>query len=157
MTFLSLDQPRVLLLSVAFGLYLGVCYFPFCLMGKFFKREWVKHILIALWIALGAFPFSMYGKIMNFPNFSGYMIIGVLVGLWLYAVSLHKLVAILALRVYNGLNKLIKRLLKALKGKNERRKKKTSVLGKSFRVNNALHGASFCVSVSNGGHFGKKK
>ena len=157
MTFLSLDQPRVFLLSVAFGAYFGVCYFPFYFLSLFFKQKWLKHVVTATWLVFGALPFSKYAQVMNFPNFSPYMVAGVLLGLGLYVASFHKLVAILAARVYNVVNNLIKRLYKALKGKNERRKKKTSVLGSSFGANNVFYGANVSSCISNDRHFRKKK
>ena len=153
MTFIALDQPRVFLLSVAFGIYFGFCYFPFCVLKCFCKGKTAKAIITSLYFTLGAIPFSWYSCALNFGNFALYQILGVFLGLLLYKVSFHKPVAIFSLRVYNVINNSIKRLIKALKGKNElrkneRRKKKTRVVGNSVGADNVFHGVGFYSSVS---------
>ena len=153
MTFISIDQPRVFLACVSIGIISGVIYLPFYLVLQFIKINFVKHIVNGLWLTSCSVIFTYFNLIYEFPNFRAYMVVGVVLGIYLYKLSFHKVFAILLNKVYNVINKLIKKI----KAKNERRKEKANILGGFVGVNNVNHNLGGDINLSTRGNIHSKK
>ncbi len=153
MTFISLDQPRVFLACVFIGIICGVSYLPFYTVLLFIKNKIIKQVVKGLWLGLSSLIFIAVNLIYEFPNFRAYMVVGVGVGIYLYKLSFHKVFAILLNKVYNRINKLIKKL----KVSNERRKEKAGILGVSVGANNVNHDISGNINISTRRNIHSKK
>ena len=152
MMFLSLEQPRVMLACIFFGILFGVYYEPFLFICYFIKKRAVKESVKFIAILTFSIPFTLLSSAYSFPDFRAYMPICVGIGAILYKFSLHKAVAILNIRVYN----VIKITFKKANSINERRKEKKSVLSSSIRYDNASNVTSGYHNLSNGGNIHKK-
>lgn len=139
MTFISLDQPRIFLVSALVGVVVGVAYEPFFFLSLFFKNKFVKHAIKATWLALSSLVFIWASVVFSLPSFRLYMALSVFIGLWFYKNSFHKVFAIFISRVYNKINLLKNKALKALKDKYDRRKEKASIVGGAVGFDNANH------------------
>ncbi len=151
--FSSLDQPRVFIVCLIIGIISGVFYEVFGLIVCFIKQKYIKHVIKCLWLILCVPIFITFSYVYEFPDFRGYMAFGIVCGLYLYKLSVHKIFAILQNKVYNIINKLTKRI----KARNERSKKKASILGGVIRDDNANHNFGGDYILSTGGNIHKKK
>ncbi|MBR2322624.1 MAG: spore cortex biosynthesis protein YabQ [Clostridia bacterium] len=133
--FQSLDQPRVFLACALIGVLSGVYYEPFALFKRFIKKAFVKHVINSVWLTSCSLIFITFGLTYEFPNFRLYMALGVGVGIYLYKLSFHKVIAIFTNKVYNITNKLVKKI----KAYNERRKEKANILGGFVGAYNVNH------------------
>ncbi len=131
--FISLEQPRIILICLFFGVILGVYLEPFLFFSKFFKRKVYKEIV--KWFAIASYSviFTYLSSLYYLPNFRLYMALCVVVGATLYKFSFHKAVAILSSRVYN----VIKITFLRVKLSNERRKEKARLFRSAKRNDNA--------------------
>ena len=153
MTFISLDQPRVFLVCVFIGIICGVFYLPFYTALLFIKNKVIKHAIKGLWLVLSSIIFITVNLVYEFPNFRAYMVVGVAVGVYLYKLSFHKVFAILLNKVYNRINKLIKKV----KASNERRKEKAGILGVSVGANNVNNNLGSNINLSTHRNIHSKK
>ena len=133
--FQSLDQPRVFLVCVLIGVLSGVYYEPFGFIKKFIKQAFIKHVINGVWLTSCSLIFISFSLLYEFPNFRLYMSVGVGFGIYLYKLSFHKVFAIFTNKVYNILNKLVKKI----KANNERRKEKANILGGFVGAYNVNH------------------
>ena len=99
--FLSLDQPRIFIICLLVGIISGVYYEIFSLVIRFIKQKWLIHAVKALWLVSCAPIYITFSLICEFPDFRGYMAVGVWLGLYLYKLSFHKVFAIFTNKVYN--------------------------------------------------------
>jgi hypothetical protein len=148
MMFLSLEQPRVMLACIFFGILFGVYYEPFLFICYFIKKRAVKESVKFIAILTFSIPFTLLSSAYSFPDFRAYMPICVGIGAILYKFSLHKAVAILNIRVYN----VIKITFKKANSINERRKEKARVLRSFKRYDNANNDFGSGARLSTRGH-----
>lgn len=151
--FISLEQPRIILICLFFGVILGVYLEPFLFISKFFKRRVWKEVI--RWIAIASYSiiFTFLSSLYYLPNFRLYMALCVVVGATLYKFSFHKAVAILSSRVYN----VIKITFLRVKLSNERRKEKARLFRGAKRNDNARNDFSGNINLSTRGHNNAKK
>ena len=133
--FLSLDQPRIFIICLLIGIISGVYYEIFSVIIRFIKIKWLVHTLKSTWLVSCSLIYITFSLIYEFPNFRGYMAIGVGLGLYLYKLSFHKVFAIFTNKVYN----IVIKLSNKIKAHNERRKEKASILGSAVGANNVYN------------------
>ena len=151
--FITSDQPRILIVSLFIGLIIGGFYEIFYFLKLYFKKEFYNHFFNVLYFVLSSFIFVNVSTIYHFSNFRVYMLLAVFIGILIYLLTLHKIIAIFLNKVYNMVNKTIK----GLKARYVRSKEKANILGSSCGNNNVNIRTyrSSCVSISR--HIGKKK
>ena len=106
--FLSLDQPRVFAVCLIIGIISGAFYEVFGFIICFIKQRLIKHAIKFVWVILCLPIFITISYLYEFPDFRGYMALGVALGIYLYKLSFHKVFAILQNKVYNIITKLVK-------------------------------------------------
>lgn len=119
--FLSLDQPRVFLVCLLCGVFVGLYYEIFYLLKKFIVNNTLKNSLNVIWLASSSVIYTAFSVKFELPDFRLYLFLAVIVGILLYKFSFHKVFAIFTNRVYNITNK-INLKIKGKKFKHERRK-----------------------------------
>lgn len=133
--FLSLDQPRIFIICLLVGIISGVYYEIFSLIIRFIKLKWLVHVVKGLWLVSCLPIYITFSLTYEFPDFRGYMAVGVSIGMYLYKLSFHKVFAIFINKVYN----IVVKLLNKIKASNERRKEKAGILGGAVGANNVHH------------------
>ena len=151
--FSSLDQPRIIFVSLFIGVIIGVFYEFFYLLKLFFQGKVFKEILDAVWISSSAFIYIQISAEYSFPNFRLYTLAFIVIGTIIYLFSFHKIIAIFLNRVYNIIVKLFKRVKRFY----DRPKEKKSILRSFVRSNNANSHSSGSTSVSISRHIRKEK
>ena len=130
--FLSLDQPRVFAVCLIIGIISGVFYEVFGFIICFIKQRLIKHAIKFVWVILCLPIFITISYLYEFPDFRGYMALGVALGIYLYKLSFHKVFAILQNKVYNIITKLVKNK----RSRHERSKKKANIFGGTVGIDN---------------------
>ena len=151
--FSSLDQPRIVLVSLFIGVVIGAFYEIFYLLKLIFKGKVFKEILNAIWIFLSSFIYIQISTSYSFPNFRVYTVVFMVVGVIIYLFSFHKIIAIFLNRVYN----IITKIFKKVKWFYDRPKEKKSILRSPIRRDNVNSHSFSSTSVSISRHTRKKK
>ncbi len=120
--FLTLSQPRIIVICLSVGVLSGVIYDIIYFFTEYFNNKIVNFIKDLIYFILTAFLFTIISVKANLGNFRVYMALLVSFGAYLYIKSFHKIIAKIYIKVYNVINKLL------IKVKNARRKEKKGVV-----------------------------
>lgn len=124
--FVSKNQFYVLLACIAFGGLSGILLSAINFIGALFKQKIVKFVCSIIALSLIGILYSFYSYKMFFPNVRVYMVVGVLIGIYLYYKSFYIILAKILKKIYNILGQKIK----DIKGKkNDRNKSKKNDSG----------------------------
>lgn len=117
--FVTGGQFYVFIACLAFG---GVCgiFFSVSAIIKFVTTNKIIRLIPDLFaFLLTCALYVIYAFILNFPSFRAYMVIGVLLGIYLYLKSFHIILAKICKKAYNNIRKKFSRKNKS---KHDRRK-----------------------------------
>ncbi len=123
--FLTLSQPRIIVICLGIGVFSGIIYDIIFFFTEYFDNKIINFIKDIVYFILTAFLFTFISTLANLGNFRFYMALLVSLGAYLYIKTFHKIIAKIYIKVYNIINKLL------IKVKNARRKEKKG----AFRCN----------------------
>ena len=103
--FVTLNQFYVFLSCLSFGGASGVIFFIFWLVKYKIKNKIIRAVIDVLTSLIVTVLYVFYSFYMQFPSFRAYMILGVILGIYLYVKSFHIILAILCKKIYNILKK----------------------------------------------------
>ena len=118
----TISQIFILFACMFSGVISGTVYEPFYLLRKFINNRVAKIIFDVLFFALFSIIFVAISVIFNFPKIRFFMFIGAFCGLFLYLITLHRIVAFLFEKLYNIIKQVVRCLKNRLGKTNERRK-----------------------------------
>ena len=119
--FVTKNQFYVFLSCISFGGCAGLLLSAINGVGFLFKKKTINFICSVLALMVIGVLFSYYSYKMFFPNVRVYMLVGVMIGIYLYYKSFYIILAKLLKKFYN----IYKQKIKKLKGKgNDRNKSK---------------------------------
>ncbi len=149
--FLTLSQPRIIVICVGIGVLSGVIYDILYFFTEYFNNKIVNFLKDIIYFILTSFLFTSVSSLANLGNFRVYMALCVLLGWFLYMKSFHKIIAKTYIKVYNVINKLL------IKVKNARRKEKPSVIRRNEWNSNVVSYIGNGKRVSNNRHYKKTR
>lgn len=119
--FVTKNQFYIFLACISFGGGAGFLLSAINCFAFLFKKKTINFICSVLALTIIGVLFSFYSYKMFFPNLRVYMIVGVMIGIYLYYKSFYIILAKLLKKFYN----ICKQKIKKLKGKeNDRNKSK---------------------------------
>ncbi len=151
--FTPLDQPRIVLVCLFIGVLSGVFYEFFHFLKLIFKSDFLLQILNGLWAFSSFFIYLKVSTDYYFPDFRIYMLLFILIGVIIYLLSFHKIIAFFSNWVYNKITNIIIRV----KSLYDRPKEKKSFFRRFIRHDNATSGNRIDNSLSVSRHVAKKK
>ena len=124
--FVAKNQFYVLLACVAFGGVAGLLLSAINFFGYLTKQKILKFVCGVIALSIIGVLYSYYSYKLFFPNLRTYMLVGVLVGIYLYYKSFYIILAKILKKIYN----IFKQKIKNIKGKkNDRNKSKKNDSG----------------------------
>lgn len=147
--FLTLSQPRIIVICIAIGILSGVVYDVIYFFTQYFNNKIVNFFKDLVYFIITAFLFTMVSVKANLGNFRFYMALLVGLGAYLYIKSFHKIIAKIYIKVYNVINKLL------IKVKNARRKEKKGALCDNEWNSNVTRYYDNDNGISISGHYKK--
>ncbi|MBQ7339997.1 MAG: hypothetical protein IJW43_03995 [Clostridia bacterium] len=103
--FVTANQLYVFLSCLSFGACFGVFRTLAILIKEKTSKNAIKGVVEITYFILLSFGFVLYSYIVKMPNLRVYMIVGVLLGNFLYVKSFHYILAKSIKRVYNILER----------------------------------------------------
>ncbi len=141
--FATLNQFYVFLACVMFGAIGGTIFSFFSTTKMLIKSRVFEVIIDILCMLILSIAFSIFSYKNNFPNLRVYMLLGALIGLFMYLKSFHIILAKFAKKFYNI---IVQKFRKGMEKKNDRNKSK--------KVDSGFNGggsiATFYSSDNNG-------
>ena len=101
--FVTANQLYVFLSCLSFGACFGVFRTLTILIKERTSNNIIKGVVEIAYFILLSFGFVLYSFLVKMPNLRAYMIVGVLLGNFLYVKSFHYILAKSVKRVYNVL------------------------------------------------------
>lgn len=156
--FVTSNQFYLFVLCVFIGNIVGIIYSLFSGVKGVLNNAYLKNLIDFLFVIVSAFIFVLLSHKFFFPSFRIYMLVGLLVGYYLYLKSFYIILAKFSKKLYNKIRKklFVKITLKRRKnkdGKIKSRKTYSCDHGRGCIVNN---NSSFDISVSIDKHKLKK-
>ena len=152
--FVTKNQFFVFLACITFGGGAGLFLSAINGIGFLFKKRIINFFCSVLALTVIGVLFSQYSYNMYFPNFRIYMIVGVLIGIYLYYKSFYIILAKILKKFYN----IIKQKIVRLKGKkNDRNKSKKNDSGNNSRRSVVARDIAINNGLSNGIHKDRRK
>ena len=99
------DQFYIFLVCVSCGIASGVFYDVIFCLRYFFRSRWVNFATDVFFFLLFTAGYLFISVTFSLPAFRLYMFAGCLFGLFLYAKSVHKIIAFFMERLYNSIKK----------------------------------------------------
>lgn len=99
--FVSANQFYVFFACLSIGALCGILYSIFSLIKYFVHNNYLRVILDVVFYLLSFCVYLFLGYNLHFPSLRIYMIVGFFVGLFLYAKSLHIILANSLKKLYN--------------------------------------------------------
>ena len=149
--FLTLSQPRIIVICIGIGVFSGVIYDFLCFFTDYFNNKIINFLKDLIYFILTAFLFTLISAKANLGNFRVYMALLVALGGYLYIKSFHKIIAKINIKVYNVINNLL------IKVKNARRKEKKGALSNNEWYSNVTRYYDNDNGISNSGHYKKEQ
>ena len=106
--FVSKNQFYVFICCIGIGVISKILSIGFAVLKKNTKSTIIKIFSDICVFLVTTFIYIFISFILNFPSLRTYMIIGVIVGMFLYDKSLMIILAKITKRLYNIINQLIK-------------------------------------------------
>jgi site-specific recombinase len=125
--FVTKNQFSVFVACLAFGCMIGVFLSLLNLIKIKVRQKFVEVIIDVVGFVVVAIIFSQYTFSLGFPSIRVYMIVGVLLGIYIYLKSLYILLAKIAKKFYNIIKKKLKSILKAKDERIKTQKNNSSV------------------------------
>ena len=135
------SQSYVFIACVSFGCAVGVLFSIFAIIKFFIKSRTIKSVFDIACFCIVSMLYVSYSFKVGFPEFRGYMTVGVLLGIFCYLKSFHILLAKTFKIFYNIIKERKEKLKKA---KDDRIKIQKSNSCVNYR------GGAACGSASNG-------
>lgn len=99
--FVSSGQVYVFFSCLSFGIGSGVLFSVITFVKKAIKIKVLKIFIDVCFFILLSVAFSCYAFLLKYPSTRVYMIVGVILGLYIYAKSFHFMLAKIIKRLYN--------------------------------------------------------
>lgn len=110
--FVTKSQFYIFIACIAFGGTIGVVFSIFSILKFFAKNKIIKIFSDVIAFSVVGVIFPVFSHYMNFSNVRLYMLVGILMGIYLYFKSFHILLAKYAKKFYNIIVKINKKRAK---------------------------------------------
>lgn len=108
--FVTSGQFYVFVACVCFGGCTSILFSISALIKNYIANRLIKIILDVICFLFVGVLYVLYSHALKFPNFRLYMIVGVLLGIFSYLKSFHILLAKMAKKFYNIIDKKLRRV-----------------------------------------------
>ncbi len=99
--FVTNGQIYLFFSCLSFGIASGLVYSVIIFLKKVIKIKVIKILLDLLFFLILSVSFLIYTFLLKFPSIRVYMLVGVVLGLYIYLKSFHFILAKMCKRLYN--------------------------------------------------------